>query len=351
MLVKTRPKRKRSKVPYWTPATILPYQRRFNFINAIRNVGKTYNTLLWVLDKCLEKGDEFIYLVRTQDEKKEGALQDGFAKVIREQFDDLDFKFTNDEMCLDMEEDNQLLGYCIALTEAVKIKKRSYPGVKYMIMDEYMLEDWQKQLYVHGWKEPDLFLSIYHTVDRQEDRVICFMLGNNTSFYNPYHMHKAFRIPMIDRGQIWTSKNVLFQWAVPSDELEELKKSNKFVQMISDSDYGKYASHGVYSDEALTFIEKRSKTAKFTMGLTYKGVTYGVWLDLNANRVYIDTAYDPSGRIYALTLDDHTENTLLTKGHTIPQLKWLARVFYLGCVRFVSMEVKVCIESGIALIL
>lgn len=340
---------------HWNIYEILPYQRNFNFINGIRSLGKTYTTQMYLLDKAINRHDEFVYLVRTQDEKKKGVLQNAFEKVTAREFPDIEFEYTTEEMYFKdgAEEDapRVLIGYCIALSEAVKVKKRSFPRVKYMMFDEYMLEGKQTSQYVTGWKEPDLLLSIYHTIDREEDRVMCFLMGNNTKFYNPYHMHPAFNIPIIEKGKIWTSENVLYQWADGSKALEEKKSTSKFLRMIDKTTYGDYAKDGNFVDDNYSFLGKPTSYARYIMTLEYNDASFGVYSDGKVGLVFVSDKVDHSCFLkYALTLEDHTENTMLTKGRATP-LKWLAGQFKLGNVRFSSMEVKAKIEGGIALLL
>lgn len=338
---------------HWNIYDILPYQRNFNLINGERSMGKTYTCQMFILDKSIHKGREFIYITRTQDEKKSGSLEQAFKKVTENEFPNYVFDFTKEEMYMEIDEDNKILiGYCIALTEAAKIKKRSFPNVKYILFDEYTLEEKQSASYVHGWKEPDLLLSIYHTVDREEDRVVCFMLGNNTKFHNPYHLHPAFSVKPVEKGKIWCSENVLFQYAVGSPKLKEQKEQSKFLRMISQTEYGKYAKDGEYVSDNYSFVEKLETNARYHFTFEYMGNQYGVYSDMKNSVIYVSDKVDPSCKlIYALTVDDHKENTLLTRSDTMTQLKWLAKNYKLGNVRFVSMEVKMKAEQGIVLLL
>ena len=337
---------------YWDIGKILSYQRNFNFINGERSIGKTYTTEKFFIDKAIKTGKEFVYITRTQDEKRNGIFKEAFSKVISREFPDKEIIFTNEECILKIDEYKRCLGYCIALSEALKIKKRSFPNVYYLMFDEYMLENKGLTRYVNGWKEPELFLSLYHTIDREEDRVICFLLGNNTTFYNPYHMHPAFQIPHIKKGQIWAGENVLFQWAEGTEELREEKANCKFLKMLNDTTYGKYAVKGDYIEDSDEFIEKRSAEARVSFNIEYMGNTYGIWNDMKHGRIYIDTKTDPDCTLnYALTLEDHSENTMLTSTKSISCLNWLSQNFKLGNVRFVSMEVKKMCEGAINLIL
>ena len=338
---------------HWNIYEILPFQRNFNLINSERTIGKTYTTEAWVIDKCITNHVEFVYITRTKKRKEKGALEKGLAKVVREKFNEYEFNFTSEEMVLVENEDyKRVLGYCVSLSEENDTKTMSFPLVKYIIFDEYVIEETPGNRYYNGWNAPDSFLKIYHTIDREEDRVICFMLGNNIRFHNPYHMHKAFRIPYTEKGKIWCSENVLFQNAVASGELKEKKAKSKFVRMIENTDYGKYANDGEYMNDNYSFIEAMHSSARYAMTLVYNGESYGVYNDLKNGVIYVSDKVDADCKlIYALTINDHSENTLLTKSRFITQLQWLANNYKIGNVRFTSMEIKMKIEKGIMFIL
>lgn len=336
---------------YWNIHEILPYQRNFNLINGKRSIGKTYTTQKYTLDKCIKKDVEFIYLVRTQDEKKKGVFEAGYDKVIMNEFKGYEIITGIEEMLIvDDEENKRTLGYCIALSEAVKIKKRSFPKVKYIIFDEYMLEINQATQYVNGWKEPDLLLSIYHTVDREEDRVICFLLGNNTSFYNPYHLHPAFRVQPVKPGEIWYSENVLFQWAISSKQLEEEKEKSKFLKMIGSTEYGRYAKDGEYVGDNVNFIKEVEKNVSYVMTLEFKGEKFGVLRGKDS--IYISQRTNRGVKLqFALTKEDHSENTVLTKSKNNAMLKWLSDQYKLGNIFYDNMETKTKFDGALNMLL
>lgn len=343
---------------YWDIRKYPPYQRCFNFINSERSIGKTYTTQGFFLEQAIKKGREFVYIVRTQDEQKKGVFGKAFEKVVRNEFKEYNFEFTKTECSLVIENENgdvvekTPLGYCIALSEATKNKKINYPNVKWLMFDEYIVDEKEKSVYVNGWNEPELLLKIYHTIDRERDYVVCFLLANNITFYNPYHMHKAFRIPKTNKDVIWKSENVLFHWVSATLELKEDKKKCKFLKMIEDTEYGTYASAGEYIYDSNDFIMDRDGDSRYVFTLEYMGEKFGVWNNTKLGLIFIDSKFDPSCRLcYALTLNDHNENTVLTHARTNSLLKWLGRCFKIGRVKFTSMEVKIKMEDAIKLIL
>lgn len=331
---------------YWNINEILPYQRNFNFINGERSIGKSYTTQKWVLEKCLKENKEFVYIVRTQREKLGGGFEKAFEKVMIQEFHEYLFTFTSDECEVRRGDNDVPIGHCIALSEAVSIKKRSYPNVYYLIFDEYMLEADQSISYVNGWHEPNLFLNIYHTIDREEDRVMCFLLGNNTNFFNPYHLHPAFRIPDIDKGKIWKSENVLFQWAKADKQLTEKKSSSKFLRMVDGSAYGNYAKDGMYADSGVQFIGDLPKSAKPLCNIRSDGFQYCCYMDVENSKLYFtDKPYPTCKYNYALTKADLDETYPYEPSSIYMQM--LKTCFHKARVLYVNPEVRAKLQISL----
>jgi len=122
--------------------------------------------------------------------------------------------------------------------------------------------------------------------------------------------------------------------------------------MIDKTEYGKYAKYGDYVDDNVNFLGERTAKAKHIFAIEYEGVTFGVWQDSKLGLIFIDEKYDVSCALkYALTINDHKENTMLTRNKNNNLLMWLAKNFKLGNLRFVNMRVKVKAEQAIKLIL
>lgn len=328
---------------------ILPYQRNFNFINGERSTGKSYTIMKFVIKKCLQKGYEFAYIVRTKNQKKSGALGDAFKKVLLNEFNDYRIECTNEDMVNVIENEDKderiQLGYCLALSEKTEIKQRSFPKVKYIIFDEYMLETNNQHEYYKGWKEPDEFLNLYHTIDREEDRVICFLLGNNTSFYNPYHLHPAFNIPFISKGELWTSENVLFYWAIASDELKEQKKKSKFIKMIDKTDYSDYAVKGDYIYDEAKLIEPAPKNARLLFTIEIIKIQYGFYY--LSSLFFITPVIKGNPQIrFVINRNDMKEGFYLaTKDFSY--IKLFISMFKRSMIRYDSMQTKAIIQNEI----
>ena len=312
---------------YWDIGEILSYNRRFNFINGPRSIGKTYTTQKFCIKRAIERNEQFFYMVRTQYEKLNHAMYDGLAKVLEREFSNYDINVKNDVCVYNDGETKRIIGHCLAISESAKIRRKSFPLGKYLIFDEYMLAPEDSGGYVDGWKEPDKFLSIYHTIDREEDRVICFFLGNNTSFYNP--------------GKIWCSKNVLFQYALPSPELAEEKGKSEFIKMIKGTEYSSYAISGSYTDTTHNDIEQLNKQCIHVFNIVYKGITYGAWRYDKGGSYILSKKHDPSCPfIYAISATDMGQNTILAKDRRNTHIQFVLRAFKYGKLRFDTQETR-----------
>lgn len=332
---------------YWNIKDILPYQRNFNFINSLRGTGKTYTSAGFTMDRFLKFGEQSMLVVRTVDEKKQGALQKWYEKVLAKEFPSVPVKFTSSELYYTPEKDKEtwrVIARCRALSEAVKVKKQSFVGVRWMFMEEYMLEPKHQDLYVKGWEEPNLLLNLYHTVDREEDYVTCFLLGNNTAFYNPYHLHPAFQIPPQKPGAIWKSENVLFQWYEPTKELKEEKENNKFLNMIRGTEYGRYAVEGRYIGDNESFVAEKTGKANFVFMFKFDSMVIGVWFDYHINKAFISDKHNPASGI-CLSLDaiEDEGDRRVNKRNSL--VKWLAKLYVSGRVYYESMEIKLKVEK------
>lgn len=332
---------------YWDIGKILPYQRKFNFINGPREIGKTYTTLKWLIKQALEKDQTFIYLCRTQKEKQSGVMEYALSKVIAEQYPEHEYSGNNFTGYLG----KQQISNCIALSEYMQVKKLSFPTAKYFIFDEYMLEPEDSGAYVQGWREPDLLLNIYHTVDRGRDTLTGFLLGNNTNFYNPYHIHDAFNIPFTSPGTIWKNKNVLYQWATPSKQLLKELSQTSINKMIEGTKYGEYAVHGKYLNENSVFIDTLDKTYKYHFTVLYMDFQFGIYMSNEKGLCLVTDKVDTSCPfIYALTLPDHKENTLLLS-RDLTHIKWLSWLFKKGLVRFSTIKIKQIFNDVVKIIM
>lgn len=329
---------------YFNPYKYLPYQRNFILIDSERTIGKTYSIQKFLINKALKKHERFIYIVRTQKEKSQKVFADAFSKVLIEQFPDYIFRFSGNKCYYDVDGDKsnlELIGICVALSEANSTKRINYPRIKWGLFDEYILDTKRTSEYITGFNEPNLLLKLYHTIDREEDYLTLFMCANTIQFYNPYHTHKAFNIPNTELNQIYLGDNVLYSHVEASKELKTKKSKSKFLNMIDNTEYGHYAINGVFVDDNESFIEKRSSGANLKMVFDSANTTFGVWYDTNKGLAYIDDKYNKNFP-YWFTFDplNITEGKTFAGDRKIYLCKWLGNMYKRGWIRWKNMEIK-----------
>lgn len=262
---------------YWDINNVLSRQRLFNFINGPRSIGKTYTLQKWLIKQAIQKRKCTIFVYRTHYELTHSPLFKVFQKVLVQEFPNVEFRATSNAIS---DEGGPLI-YATALSQVRSSKLTSYPDVYYMMFDEYQIENGTGK-YLNGANEPELFITLWHTIDREENRVKCFFLGNNISYYNPYHSYSFFGLPksidtIKEKGGIWTNRITYFELAEVSDELSEEKNQNEVLQALEGSNYGRYALSGEYRDDDSSNILSLGNTTKYMCTLYTDNGVYAMY--------------------------------------------------------------------------
>lgn len=211
---------------------VLRYNKNFNFVIGARSVGKTYTTLKFLIESYLNRGKKFVYLVRTQTEKKNRVLEKALSKVLAEQFSSVKAKFTFTDCIVD----NVVMCSCYALSEVFKIKKLSFDAYYYIVFDEFILENSTDYLK----DEVGKLLNLYHTMDRDMDRVKLICLGNSISKFNPYLSSEIFKLEVAPEGKAFVNEFCCCYTTFSRGTY--LQKSSKFSKMIEGGKYDCYNS-------------------------------------------------------------------------------------------------------------
>lgn len=329
---------------YWDITSILPYQRTFNFIVSIRGIGKTYGSQKWFIKQALLRGRETAYIVRTQHDIQRQGLFTAWQKVLQNEYPDVVVTIDHGVLLCD----GSPAIHAMPLTQARNLKRNSFPNIYYMMFDEYQIEQGTGK-YINDFMEPELFITLYHTIDREEGRVKCFFMGNNASYYNPYHLYPAFGLPReaceLEPGKIWKNKTTLFTQAQPSVELMEKKKNDPFLKSLENTRYGEYAVAGKYMDDDYSNIgtvhPKALQIATFRSG----GEDFGLYNNALECQLIFTEKRDPSCN-WKISLDRaDIKNGYTYFRNATPVLRELIqRMYRLGGIAYDSMMTKVKLE-------
>lgn len=180
----------------------------FNLIVGQRGNGKTFGILKFFLNEYKEsKGRyRFAYIRRWADDIKGFRAEQLFfplQKVVEELWGKgytITYYRHKFYLVNDAGVKVDIIGYCLALSEASHTKSVSYEGTKYILFDEFIQMAGERQLGDEMLK----FENTLSTIIRDRQDVKVFMAANTVSKFSPYFPHFAFDINKIEQGQIVT---------------------------------------------------------------------------------------------------------------------------------------------------
>lgn len=308
---------------YYNPNKMLSYNRILNFVIGARGIGKSYAMKKYPINRFIKYGEQFIYVRRYKPElKKIGNYFNDIAK----EFPEHEFKVKGRQFFID----GKLAGWAIPLSAWQSEKSNAYPNVTTMIFDEFIRER-DNSGYIPN--EVEALLNLMDTVFRDRDNVRCVCLSNSVSVINPYFVYFGI-VPNIEK-RFNAYRTTLVEIPDSKDFSTERRKT-KFGELIADTEYGRMSLDNEFVNDSEVFIEKRSKTSKFSFGIVYKGMRMGVWVDVGRGLLYLTTEYDPSTKLmYALTTEDLEEGlTLVTNYKQNYHIRKLCSAFMNGVLRF-----------------
>lgn len=287
---------------YYNYNRIISYDALLNILIGERGVGKTYGASKLVVKEFIKKNRQFVYLRRYKTELSKSSKK-FFAELIKNnEFPEHQLEVRGSTFMIDEE----VAGYSMTLSTAQQLKGTNFTGVRYIIFDEFLIEEGQG----HYLKNEVLsFLGLIESVARMHD-IKVFMLANAVSEINPYFLFFDLTLPYNNDIKLFKDGLILLQY-MKNEAYREAKKQTKFGKLISGTEYEDYAVNNRFYDDNKTFIEKKTGTSKFSFSFVYKGITLGVWIDYDNGKMYVSDDYINNGLCFATTTEDHQPNTML----------------------------------------
>lgn len=308
---------------YYNPNKMLSYNRILNFIIGARGIGKSYAMKEYPIKRFLKYGEQFIYVRRYKGELKKIT---NYFNDIMMAFPDHEFKVKGRQLFID----DKLFGWAIPLSMWQSEKSNAYPNVTTIVFDEFIREK-DNSGYIPN--EVEALLNLMDTVFRDRENVRCICLSNAVSVVNPYFLYFEL-VPNVEK-RFNAYKDILVEIPNSRDFSEERRKT-RFGSLIDGTEYGDMSLDNEFVNDSNVFIEKRSKESKFQFGVVYKGMVFGIWVDVDAGIMFMTQEYDPSSKLlFALSTEDLTENNMLMLGWKDNYyLKKMVNAFKNGYLRF-----------------
>lgn len=311
---------------------LLSHNKIMNMVLSNRGSGKTFHMTRWGIDDFKKSKRQTVWVRRYQTEIDEMLLNGKFFDAVREYY-------PNDELTIEGSTgkvNGEVAFYFIALSTSRQLKSNNYPFVNKIIFDEFIID---KGRVTYLKSEVEVFLDLYETVARTRDNVRAVLLANSITIVNPYFLFWNIKP---DTGKRFTVKGqVCVELFTDADFIAQKQKS-RFGQLVKGTRYSDYAIENKWLLDTDTFIEPKTSSAEFMLGMKYNGVMYGFWVDYHVGLIYVNKQYDPSSySLFCLQKDDHEANLLLVK--SLSDSKRIQRIVFAfrnGLLRFSDMQVK-----------
>lgn len=260
---------------YYSLDRLLSYGAMFNIAVGARGLGKTYACKKRAIRRALEAGEEFVYLRRFQTE----------LKHVSTFFNDIRGEFPEWELSVDGRKAKArpvgssgewtTIGYFLALTAGATLKSVSYPNVRTLIFDEFIIEEGTRR-YLPA--EVDTFLDLYSTIDRNNDRVKVFMLSNAVRCVNPYFIEWR-----IQTGKTFQRRGggYLVCELIDNEAFAGEVSRTRFGKFIKETspEYASYAIDNLFSDDTEDLLGRKPPEARLIATLRTRTGEVSLWHD------------------------------------------------------------------------
>lgn len=322
------------KHPYYNYNRLNSYNGTYNFLVGGRGLGKTYGAKKRAISDALTKDAQFIYLRRYKTEMQ--AARNTFFADVQHEFPDYDFKVhgnlaqaSSAAKRNDKKREWLTIGYFIALSTSQKEKSVSYPKVKTIIFDEFLIE---KGTLHYLPNETTIFTNFYSTVDRYQDKTRVYFLANSVSIMNPYFIDYKIE-PDSKREFIVKADGFIVCHFPNSEAFNTSVYETRFGRFIKDTEYADYAVGNSFDDNNSAMLESKDSRARYMFTLECANGVFSVWLNMFNNEYFIQDKLPKTQEIFTLVpskMDKH--KTLMT--YSDPPLAYLRAAFRQGSVSF-----------------
>ena len=316
---------------------LLSYNALLNFVIGERGVGKSFGAKKFVISDYLKNGNEFVYIRRYKTEL-DNAYEGFFDQLQNEGlFLDHTFRIAASKKKIDKFYcDKEVCGYGVPLSNANILKSASFPKVKTLIFDEFLIDN---GTYHYLRNEVTQFLDIIETIARLRD-VRVLLLGNAITISNPYFDYFKLGWPYNSEFRTFKDGTILVNY-IKNLAYREKKKATRFGALIDGTEYSEYAIYNAFLRDNDSFLAKRDKDARVYSTIVLKGSKYGIWQNWKTGFVYISKDFEPSNPcVFVFDINDHTENTIYTKARNSTWFQPVLKAYKMGCLFFETQKIK-----------
>ena len=331
---------------FYDPAKTLSHNCMMNFVVSERGSGKSFSTLLFLIKKFKQSGDQFVYIRRTEVEldlsrpKLFNAIENEGMIKPSEFTCEGDFIFHNtfDEKGNVIEKD--VCGYSLALSKVRQYKSVAFPKVKYIFLEEFIDEN---NKYIKN--EVENLISIIETIARLRFvQVIC--LGNLITKYNPYFTYFNINYDS-EKEFIKDKKKGILVHTFKSLEYRRKKKETPFAKLIEGTEYGCFIlnnSNILDNDDLIKKVKVKNKVPYCNFILEKSELCCYILENNEESSLYIDNNHNKSAP-YFINMDERLKENYhnLGKNNVLTQI--ISRYSRISAIYFATGVIKNSIQE------
>lgn len=318
-----------------------------------RGRGKTYGARLQFIRSYLNKGLRFAELVRYKNELPD-FTPTYFQKIEENnEFHGYIFKTTTRHAFIakkpktdDEKPHWELIGYFGSLTQAVSMKKWTFSNVKWIYLDEAVIDKRIDRYHGYLRNEYSALASIVDSIARENKKngskvkPHVLLTGNACDLMNPYFVAARIYEPPPEGYSWWRDKTMLVHYENNKEYAETKREDTVAGRMLKGTIDDSVANYNDFIRQTDDFVARKSKTAKFHFGVVYQMQKFGIWIDRREGYYYVTQKIPNNGEpIFALTTEDNRVNYIMGK-RVEAALRGFIDMYYMGIVRFETPELK-----------
>ena len=308
-------------------------------VDGNRSAGKSFFFKELLVKHFLKRGEKFIILAR-QGNEINGTIEAFFKDIVEVKFPDITYsgEWVCDQLFQKIYINDKHAGYCIALNQADKIKKKStmFVDAAAIFFDEFQTDRYCTD-------EVNKFISIHISIARGGGKhtryVPVYMCSNHVSILNPYYIvfgiYKRW-IPQqyfFMRGPGW-----VFEFTFNEEAATKIIQTG-FGKAVASSTYMQHATQNSSLLDNCNFVCKVKGDKRIFTVLIRDGKEFGVW-NVNDDVLYVSSKTEPNWpfKLTFKTSDHNVSRILQKKGDYYA--KAMRDMFNQGRMRFESLEAK-----------
>lgn len=274
---------------------IFSHNALFNFVDSVRNTGKTTKAKIVALKRFLKKGKKTIW-VRTFENDVKQSKKDFYNKKIIKMLNDDGYNVALNQITVDgsyivfTDEKGHKNWFVklVYLANAQSLKGNEIVDADFIVYDEYRTKSNRIARYI-GNQTKD-FIDILVTIARDHE-VKCLFLGNKECFNNPFYDYLKIKPPKEDFEGIKKYKHgsiLICQINTVPSSIAQNETNTKLKYALEGTPSLGYLFNGKTEGIDYTQIKKPPKTLIYYCGFNIKNSVFGLQFDTIGNAYFTD---------------------------------------------------------------